>query len=85
MFLRMKSKILEYLGFLFGYIVDYCVHKLVFLATSIKLRLFADDACLSYQHCNFDQVNVVINKELSRIDDWLRKNRLFINYSNTKF
>ena len=48
MFPSMKSKILEYLGFLFGYIVDYCVHKLVFLATSIKLRLFADDACLSY-------------------------------------
>ena len=53
MFPSMKSKILEYLGFLFGYIVDYCVHKLVFLATSIKLRLFADDACLNYQHFLF--------------------------------
>ena len=57
----------------------------IFLATNIKLRLFADDACLSYQHCDFDQVNVVINKELSKIDEWLRKNRLFINYSKTKF
>ena len=43
----------------------------IFLATNIKLRLFVDDACLSYQHCDFDQVNVVINKELSWIDEWL--------------
>ena len=57
----------------------------IFLATNIKLRLFADDACLSYQHCDFDQVIVVVNKELSKIDEWLCKNRLFINYSKTKF
>ena len=57
----------------------------IFLATNIKLRLFADDACLSYQHCDFDQVNVVINKELSRIDEWLCRNRLFINYSKSSF
>ena len=57
----------------------------IFLATNIKLRLFADDACFSYQHCVFDKVNVVINKGLSRVDKWLHKNRLFINYSKTKF
>ena len=57
----------------------------IFLATNIKLRLFADDACLSYQHCDSDHVNAVINRELGKIDEWLCKNRLFINYSKTKF
>ena len=47
--------------------------------------MFADDACLSYHSCDFDQVIVVINKELSKIDERLRKNSLFINYSKTKF
>ena len=57
----------------------------IFLARNIKLRLFADDACLSYQHCDSDHVNDVINRELEKIHEWLCKNRLFINYSKTQF
>ena len=57
----------------------------IFSATEVKLRLFADDACLSYQHSDPDIVNSVINRELSKVDEWLRSNRLFINYSKTKF
>ena len=43
----------------------------IFLATNIKLRLFADDACLSYQHCDSDHVSAVINRELGKIDESL--------------
>ena len=57
----------------------------IFSATEVKLRLFADDACLSYQHSDPDFVNSVVNRELSKIDEWLRANKLFINYSKTKF
>ena len=57
----------------------------IFSATEVKLRLFADDACLSYQHSDPDFVNSVVNRELSKIDVWLRANKLFINYSKTKF
>ena len=56
----------------------------IFLGTNIKLRLFADDAFLSYQHSDPDFVNSVVNRELSKIDEWLRANRLFINHSKTK-
>ena len=49
---------------------------MTFSATEVKLRLFADDACLSYQHSDPDFVNSIVNRELSKIDEWLRANRL---------
>ena len=48
------------------------------------MGLFADDACLSYQHSDPACVNSVINKELRKVNVWLRANKLFINYSKTK-
>ena len=57
----------------------------IFSATEINMRLFADDACLSFQHSDPDCVNSVINEELSKVDVWLCANKLFINYSKTKF
>ena len=36
------------------------------------MKLFGDDACLSNQHSDPDCVNSVINKELSKVDKWLR-------------
>ena len=56
----------------------------IFSAT-IRLRLFADNTCLSYQHFGINHVNTVINMELKKIDEWLCKNRLFITYLKTKF
>ena len=47
-------------GFCVGPLLFLVYINDIFLATNIKLRLFADDACLSYKHCDFDQVNVVI-------------------------
>ena len=72
---------------------DSCLGPLLFLvyindifsATKVKLKLFADDACLNYQHSNTDFLNSIVNKELSKINVWLRVNRLFINYSKSKF
>ena len=49
------------------------------------MRLFADDACLSYQHSDPACVNSVINEELRKVDVWLHANKLFINYYKTKF
>ena len=34
------------------------------------MRLFADDACLSYQHNDPEYLNEVINKELGKVDKW---------------
>ena len=70
-----------------------CLGLLLFLvyindnisSTEVNMKLFADDACLSYQHSYFACVNSVINKELRNFDVWLHVNKLFINYYKTKF
>ena len=49
------------------------------------MGLFADDACLSYQHSDPAYVNKVINEELRKVDVWLGANKLLINYYKTKF
>ena len=56
----------------------------IFSSTEINMRLFADDACLSYQHNDPEYLNEV-NKELGKVDTWLRTNKLFINYSKSIF
>ena len=43
---------------------------------------------MSYQHCDSDHVNDVINRELGKLMNWcvrLDCLRLFINYLKTKF
>ena len=57
----------------------------IYSSTEISMRLFADDACLSYQHSDPACVKSVINEELRKVGVWLRANKLFINYSKTKF
>ena len=56
----------------------------IFCSTEINMRLFADDACLSYQHSDPEYLNEVINNKLVKVDKWLRDNKLFINYSKNK-
>ena len=56
----------------------------IFSSTEINMRLFADDACLSYQHSDPKYLNEIINKKLVKVDKWLRAYKLFINYSKTK-
>ena len=43
------------------------------------MRLFTDDAYLSYQHSDPEYLNEVINKELGKVDSWLCAYKLFIN------
>ena len=57
----------------------------IFSSTEINMTLFADDACLSYQHSDTACVKSVINEELRKVDVWLHVNKLFFNYFKTKF
>ena len=57
----------------------------MYLCTNFKVRLFADDACLSLSHKNPDVLEKQINKELENINDWLKSNKLFLNYAKSNY
>ena len=44
------------------------------------MRLFADDACLSYQHSVPEYLNDVTNKKLVKVNKWSCGYKHFINY-----
>ena len=41
--------------------------------------LFADDTCLFLKHKNLDQLEFLMNKELSKVNNWLVSNQLTLN------
>ena len=51
----------------------------------LTTRLFADDAYFSYHSKNSNLLQVTVNKELSKINNWLKVNKLSINYSKTSY
>ena len=57
----------------------------IHLNTSFSIRLFADDASLSLSHSNPKTLESTVNKELKVINNWLKSNKLFLNYSKTNF
>ena len=52
-----------------------------------KFTLFADDSTLSCKFHNYDTENIVrqISHELDKVNLWLLKNKLKVNYDKTKF
>ena len=44
------------------------------------MKLFADDAWLSYQYSDPEYLNEVFNIELVKVERWLLTNKIFINY-----
>ena len=55
------------------------------LYTSLKVRLFADDACLSYENENPQIIEEVVNRELGKVNEWLLDNKLFLNFSKSTY
>lgn len=53
--------------------------------TNLKVRLFADDACVSFEHKDPLFVEEVVNSELEKIKNWLNTNKLFINHAKSNF
>ena len=54
-------------------------------ASQFQTRLFADDTNLTFSHKNITKLNCIVNTELNHIDDWMKINKLSINYTKTKF
>ena len=55
------------------------------LATSFETTLYADDTYLAMSDKNLDSLEIRANKEISKIDLWLRKNKLSLSYSKSNY
>ncbi len=70
-----------------------CLGPLLFLiyindlpkCTRLNVTLFADDACLSFEHPDPIQLENIVNTELDKVSTWLNKSKLFINHAKSKF
>ena len=54
-------------------------------ASSFDVRLFADDACLLLDDKNPLFLEQRVNLELTKINNWMKINKLSINYSKTNY
>ena len=55
------------------------------LITKCKSYLFADDTTLLLSHNNTAQLELNLNLELEKIQNWMKGSKLTINYTKTKF
>ena len=54
-------------------------------ASLLLTKLYADDTCLIFSAKTVDELQVVINREVNKIQSWMFSNKLSINYKKTKF
>ena len=47
--------------------------------------LYADDTYICLSHKNLDNLQDMVNVELIKVDNWLRSNKLSLNYSKSTF
>ncbi len=57
----------------------------IHLSCNLKIRLFADDACVSLSHKDPTILENQINNELEKLNLWLKANKLFVNYSKSNY
>ena len=55
------------------------------LLLQISNTLFADDTYLCLEGKDLKTRRIVANTELQKIDNWLRRNKLSLNYNKTNF
>ena len=54
-------------------------------ATKLQVRLFADDTNLTTSHHSENLLEKVVNTELQKICNWMKINKLSINYNKTEY
>ena len=55
------------------------------LVTNFETTLYADDTYLAMSDKDLDSLEIRANKEISKIDLWLQKNKLSLNYSKSNY
>ena len=54
-------------------------------AGSFRIRLFADDANLTFSGKSTALLEQKMNEELLKVDDWMKANKLPLNYKKKKY
>ena len=55
------------------------------LASNLNTKLFVNDTVLSLSNKRLKPSDTAVNEELARIDNWLKINKLSLNYNKTKY
>ena len=54
-------------------------------ACSLRIRLFANDACLTFSGKSTALLEQKMNEELLKVDDWMEANKPSLNYKKTEY
>ena len=55
------------------------------LHTKFHVHLFADDTVLMMKDKNISNLQIAVNRELCDVDNWMRYNRLSLNFFKSSF
>jgi len=55
------------------------------LFSNFKTIIFADDTVLSLSVNSMHELTTKMNQELENVDNWLKHNKLSLNYSKTQY
>ena len=55
------------------------------LVTHLHIKVFADDTAITLESTDLIQLQDNVSKELTTIDNWMKHNRLSLNYSKTTY
>ena len=58
---------------------------LLALASEFNVRMFADDTNLTMVSDNYLSLQTKVNCEIQKIDNWLKSNKLSLNYNKTEY
>jgi len=53
--------------------------------SSFSIKLYADDTYLCLAHGDLKQFKLMVNNELIKVDEWMRLNKLSINYAKSMY
>ena len=71
-------------GSVLGSIVFFFINDIHHCKLFGKITLFADDACLSYEGDNLDQIHVQMNQDIVVPEKWFCSNLLAMNLNKTE-
>ena len=55
------------------------------LESEFNVRMFADDTNLTMVSDNYLSLHTKVNCEIQKIDNWLKSNKLSLNYNKTEY